>query len=426
MLVLEGRAFFRGGLEPLAVGIDEGRIVKVAKTLAGDDRRDYGDRLLLPGGVDMHVHFRDPGTTNAEDFFTGTMAAAIGGVTAVFDMPNTEPPVTSRSAFEDKLRSVRRRANVDFGLYGALRSPKDARTWASLRAPGKMYTAHSAGDLEVKDATTQGEILSAVAETGILAVVHAEDAAMIAARPATSLRGHDEARPSDAEASAIHALRDAAKRTVRPTRIHVAHVTSRAALAALAGSEFTTEATTHHLFLDRTMQLKAYGKVNPPLRPAEDREALWQALVDGRIDAVASDHAPRTAEEKERPFEQAPPGVPGVETMLPLLLRKVKAGDLSLARFVDVTASKPAKILGLDLGVLDVGRPANVIVVDPREVVAIRAKDLHSKCGWTPFENMDAVFPQAVYLRGELIAEGRATVAERQGRPVSSSVPPAS
>jgi len=240
MLVLEGRVFFRGVLEPLSIGVESGRIVRIAKTLVGDERRDYGDRLILPGGVDLHVHFREPGMTEAEDFSTGTTAAAIGGVTAVFDMPNTDPPVTNRSAYEDKMRAIRRKANVDFGLYGALRVPRDAKTFASLDAPGKMYMAHSAGDLEVTDAGTQREILAAVAESGTLAVVHAEDQAMIAAKPATSLRGHDQARPSEGEASAIRALHDAARSLAQPARVHIAHVTSRAALDACGATGFTT------------------------------------------------------------------------------------------------------------------------------------------------------------------------------------------
>ena len=420
MLVLEGRAFFRGRLEPLAVGIADGRITKIAKTLVGDEHRDYGDRLILPGGVDLHVHFREPGMTDAEDFFSGTMAAAIGGVTTVFDMPNTDPPVAGRSAYEDKLRLVRRKANVDFGLYGALRSPRDAKTLAALGAPGKLYMAHSSGNLEVTDAGAQRDILASVAESGTLAVVHAEDAARITAKPATTLKGHDESRPSAAEASAIRILRDAAVSLPRLPRVHIAHVTSRAALDASSGAGFTTEATPHHLFLDVAKPLKAFGKVNPPLRTSEEREALWRAITDGRIDVVASDHAPRTFDQKEVPFETALPGVPGVETMLPLLLRRVKAGDLALDRFVDLTAKRPAEIVGLDLGTVEVGRPASLLIVDPRDVSPVRAKDLHSKCGWTPFEGFEGVFPEAVYVRGVLASEGRSLVAERMGILVSS------
>jgi dihydroorotase len=172
--------------------------------------------------------------------------------------------------------------------------------------------------------------------------------------------------------------------------------------------------------LDVAKPLKAFGKVNPPLRTSEEREALWRAFTDGRIDVVASDHAPRTLNQKEVAFEAALPGVPGVETMLPLLLRRVKAGDLALGRFVDLTAKRPAEIVGLDLGTVEVGRPASLLVVDPRDVSPVRAKDLHSKCGWTPFEGFEGVFPEAVYVRGVLVAEARSLVAERMGRLLSS------
>src|SRR2546425_2655063 len=141
MLVIGGRAFSRGGLEPLALGIERGRIVRIAKTLAGEETRDYGERLLLPGAVDLHVHFREPGMTHKEDFATGTAAAAVGGVTTVLDMPNTAPPVTSPSAYGEKLALVRRRAHVNFGLYGAIRTADDVRAFAGLAPAGQLYQA---------------------------------------------------------------------------------------------------------------------------------------------------------------------------------------------------------------------------------------------------------------------------------------------
>jgi len=204
----------------------------------------------------------------------------------------------------------------------------------------------------------------------------------------------------------------------RRARIHVAHTTSPAALDALAATEFTAEVTPHHLFLDYAMSLKALGKVNPPLRAPSDRAALWRGFLDGRVATLASDHAPHTIEEKDAPFEAAPPGVPGVETLVPLLLRAVKRGDLSLERFVDAAATRPASLLGLEAGAIEVGHVADLIVVDPRAVTAIRGRDLHSKCGWTPFEGFEAIFPEATYVGGELAAEGRELVGERLGRPI--------
>jgi len=163
--------------------------------------------------------------------------------------------------------------------------------------------------------------------------------------------------------------------------------------------------------------------VNPPLRAAAERAELWKAFAGGRITTVASDHAPHTSEEKDLAFEEAPAGVPGVETMLPLLLRAVRRGDVGLDRVVDAAATRPASLLHLEVGAIEVGHFANLVVVDPRQISLIRAKDLHSKCGWTPFEGFEAVFPQATYVRGELAAEDRSLVGERLGRPMAIRSP---
>lgn len=422
MLVLEGRVFYRGRLERMALGIEDGRIVRVAKTLRGDDRRDYGDRLILPGGVDLHVHFREPGNPHKEDFSTGTAAAAAGGVTTVLDMPNTMPPVATRDAYEAKLRIARRKANVDFGLYALIRSAADVRRFSGLAPAGKLYMAESGSANAQTDPGAWRGIVTACAETGFPLVVHAEDPRKFREARANDLAGHDQARPPEAEASAIRALANAADACETPPRIHVTHIASRAALEAVAGTGFTTDATPHHALLHHGVALGPRGKVNPPLRAPEDRDALRMAMADGRIDAAASDHAPHTAEEKDVAFRDAPSGVPGVETMLPLLLRAVKAGDLSIERFVDLTATRPAEILGLEAPTLEVGRPATLLVVDTRSVAPVRSRELHSRCGWSPFEGAEAVFPHSVYLRGELAVEGRQLVAERSGRPIA---PPA-
>jgi len=417
MLVLEGRAFYRGRLEPLAVGIEHGRIHRVARVLEGDERKDYGDRLLLPGGVDLHVHLREPGMTEKEDFATGTAAAAVGGVTTVLDMPNTRPPVTSPDAYEAKMALVRRKANVDFGLLAAIRAPADVRRFLGLAPAGKLYMAPTTGDLHVEDkAEVRGIVAEAVA-AGLLLSVHAEAPSSFGKEEGETLPAHDHMRPPEAEAVAIRLLERAAAKAKGPPRIHIAHVSSAKGLEALP-PDFTAEVTPHHLLLEGTMPLQGRGKVNPPLRTAADRKALWAALADGRIPIVASDHAPHTEEEKDVPFREAPAGLPGVETMMPLLLRAVKREELSLERFVDATAKRPAERLGINAGEIEVGRLANLIVVDPRDVVRIKATALHSKCGWSPFEGMEAVFPQATYVRGELAAEARELAGERFGKPI--------
>jgi len=414
MLVIKGRVFYRGRLEPLSIGIDEGRIVAVRKILRGDEEVDHGDALVLPGCIDMHVHLREPGLTEKEDFASGTRSAALGGVTTVFDMPNTRPPVSTRPDLEEKAARVRGRAAVDYGLYAAPRSGSAVPRLLGADA-FKVYMAESTGSLQIGTEELE-EVLAASAEADRLVVVHAEDAGKFTTPSTRGLEGHHMARPKESEVSALQLL----SKVRGEARLHVAHVTCVEALDAIPDGA-TTEASPHHLLLDFRRDLKGFGKVNPPLRPPEDRDALWRAFVDGRIDVVASDHAPHTQEEKEGPFDEVPSGVPGVATAFPLLLRKVKAGALTLERLVRTMADRPAEILGLPKGLIEVGRDADLVVVDPRRTETVRAKRIRYKCGWTPFEGMDACFPQTVYLRGDAVVEHGETAAENLGRPITAA-----
>ncbi len=414
MRIIRGRVFYRGRIEPLDIGVDErGKIAAIRKVLEGDDVEDHGDLLILPGGVDLHVHLREPGLTEKEDFASGTRSAAIGGVTTVVDMPNTKPPVTSRDALRSKAARLTGRAAVDYGLYGAPRTPgavEDLRAATAF----KVYMAESTGGLQIEEEALRG-VLEAAAPLEKLTVAHAEDARLFAKDAPPNLAGHARARPKEAEVAAIRTL---AK--LHPGgRLHVAHVTCVEALDAVPAG-VTTEVTPHHLLLDFGKPLRGFGKVNPPLRSPEDRETLWNAFASGRIDVVATDHAPHTREEKEQPFDEAPSGLPGVATSLPLLLRKVKGETLTLERLIEAVATQPAAILGLPKGRIEVGDDADLVVVDARKVVKVTPRRVRYKCGWTPFEGMEAVFPQSVYLRGERIVEDGEPIAEGTGQPIAA------
>lgn len=413
MRIIRGRVFYRGRVEPLDLGVDEeGRIAAVRRDLPGDEVEDHGDALILPGCVDMHVHLRDPGLTEKEDFASGTRSAALGGVTTVVDMPNTRPPVTSRDALRAKWAHVRGRASVDYGLFAAPRSGEAASDLQEATA-FKVYMAESTGNLQI-DVDALGAVLRASSDVGRLVVAHAEDAARFRKDGPGTLAGHSEARPKESEVEAIRTLVDLRG----AARVHVAHVTCAEALAAVPEG-VTTEVTPHHLFLDTSRPLRAFGKVNPPLRQPADREALWDAFVAGRIDVVATDHAPHTREEKEEPFDEAPSGLPGVATSFPLLLRQVRAENLTLERLVETMASRPAEILGIPKGRIEVGADADLVVVDARRVAKINARRVRYKCGWTPFEGMEGVFPSTVYLHGERIVEDGEPITEGAGRPVA-------
>ena len=415
MRVISGRVFFRGRLEPLSIGIDEkGQIAAIKKVLRGDEQIDHGDALILPGCVDLHVHMRDPGLRGKEDFPSGTRSAAIGGVTTVADMPNTVPAVTTTTALDAKAAELQGRAAVDYALYAAPQSPEAVPRLTDAVA-FKVYMAESTGNLEVTVPRLE-EILRAAEAQTKLVVVHAEDPGKFTKQKARNLRGHDAARPKVAEETAIATV----ARIRGGARVHVAHVTCAEALNTVP-ARATCEVTPHHLFLDWSKPLGARGKVNPPLRSPADRDALWDAFRQGRIDVVASDHAPHTLDEKGEPFEEAPAGLPGVATMFPLLMRRIRAGDLDLPRLVSAMAVRPAEILGIAKGTIDVGRDGDLIVVDPRNIEAVTAKRVRYKCAWTPFEGMEGCFPRTVYLRGEAIVDDGETISEGQGRLIHAS-----
>jgi dihydroorotase len=200
--------------------------------------------------------------------------------------------------------------------------------------------------------------------------------------------------------------------------IHICHVSSKEGLDAMASLPFTKEVAPHHLLLDKRSKLESYGKVNPPLRDKEDREAMFDAFRSGRIDVLASDHAPHTIEEKEQEFSGAPSGMPGVETSLALMLALVKKDQIDLGMLIRAACERPAEIFGLNKGKIEVGRDADLIAVDSKNVVKIAARNLHSRCGWTPFENWEAMFPHSTFVRGvRIVAEG-GLVGERIGRDV--------
>jgi dihydroorotase len=413
MDVIEGKVLFQGRLQKACVGVEEGRIVSVKKALSGEDHYNFGDKLILPGAVDPHVHFRDPGLTNKEDFSTGSLSALFGGVTCVLDMPNTVPPVTDASALEDKRQRLVGRSWVDYGLFAGISPKTKVPNLASCQA-FKIFLGSSTQSVLIREEADLEMAMSAVAATGKMVSVHAEEDGMLARMDERSLRDHEECRPRQAEMRAVERL----LRYQDQTRINICHVSCLETLAMLKGSRMTYEAAPHHMFLDSSMELGAWGKVNPPLRRRADREAIFAAFCRGEVPMLATDHAPHAPDEKERGFGEAPSGVPGVETGFAMMLALVKKGHLPLEALIKAACATPARTFGLNKGEIAEGRDADLIVVDPHELTIIKGKKLHSKCGWTPFEGREAMFPQAVFLRGRLIMKDGSISGDRVGREV--------
>ena len=412
-LVIEGRAYIKGSISNWCIGIDDGKISEIGKNLRGDDHINFKDSIIFPGSIDPHVHFRDPGLTDKEDFSSGSLAAAFAGITCVLDMPNTVPPSISKASLLEKKEIVSRKSWIDYGLFAGCVPGSDLKSMAPHAVGFKLFMGSSTGKLLITEDADIQNILADANECEKVLSVHAEDEKLISKDPEKNLSDHAKNRPPDAEVAAINRLKGA------ECRVNICHVSSSPGLEALQDTSFTSEVTAHHLFFDKDSVGKGtYAKVNPPLRTREDRFALMKAFAEGKISMLGSDHAPHTIENKEQEFGYAPSGMPGVETSVPILLAMVKRGQFPLERFVNAVSEKPAEIFGFNKGFIELGKDADFMIVDPGRIEAIKVKNLHSKCGWSLFEGFDALFPQAVMLGGNLLIDEGSIVGDRAGKDV--------
>ncbi len=417
--VLAGRAYVAGRLQPVEIGIDdEGWIRRVARHVGADRRRDVGEAVILPSATDLHVHFREPGSGDAaENFASGTLQAAYGGVGTVADMPNTEPPITDPDRLRDKAARVPGRAHVDVLLYAALAPGVRVRSLARHAGAFKLYLSPTTGQPEATPFAATRGLLAAAAETGLFVSVHAEDPAHFRDAPAATVEGWNASRPALAERRAVAEVLSAAPPSLR---LHIAHVTQAEIVDDLRRTGHSFETTPHHLLLSHRHGPDARFKVNPPLRREAERRELLAAFDRGQVPCLASDHAPHSAEAKGRPFANAPSGMPGVETLLPLMLGRVREGALPFPTLVAAACERPARWAGLPQGRLAPGHRANLLVVDFRRTVTVHARALHAPCGWTAFEGFSAVFPREHYRDGQpLLVDG-----EYVGRPSGRVVRP--
>ena len=394
---------------------------------------DVTGHHLIPGGIDMHVHFREPGYTHKEDWGTGTQAAAMGGVTTVFEMPNTHPPTRSVTELRQK-QDCARKACVDFGLYGLL-AEDNIDEIPGLIAAGanafKCFMGNTFGNLPSPSTGAMLEGFEKVAPSGLRISLHAETASIMAWRQAKLEAAglndplhHIAARP---EVVAIEAVaRAAILAEWTGARIHVLHISSAGELRPLAeakarGVDVTGETCPCYLFLDSRDydRLGSVIRVNPPVREAKDSKAIWEALQTGVVDMIATDHAPHTPEEKQKDvIWQADCGFPGVETQMPLMLTEVAAGRMSLEHYVRISSANPARAFGMwpMKGRLAVGAHADIAVLDMTREEVVQAKRLHSRGKITPFEGRKTVgAPVHTIVRGAFVQRNRALVPDMAG-----------
>jgi len=418
-LVIEGKAFINNAFEQCCIGIENGIIIEIKKIIKGDNKLDFGNKLILPAGVDIHVHFRDPGMTNKEDFFTGSTAAAFGGVTCVFDMPNTIPQTTNVQTIADKINSAENKSLVDFGIYAGITNSNlnNIESLSKSSSGFKIYLGTSTNSLKFNKVNLR-EALQQISKTEKSVLFHAEDEEILTKNKGieNNLTDHLRVRPSVCEETSIKDILLASQRL--NLKIHICHLSSLEGLEILKSrsNNITCGVTPHHILLsvEKNIGSQTFYKVNPPLRSSFDKESLFNAVRNGIIDVIESDHAPHTKEEKDTEFNEAPSGLPGVETMFPLFLYLAKKEKISFQRVISLLCRRPAEILDIPKGKIEIGKDADFIVVDYKDETKIRADCLHSKCGWTPFEDWPAIFPSHVFIRGEKLIED-STIQVEQG-----------
>jgi len=412
------------------IAIAEGRIAAIGQIDAASAGNVIDARGLhiLPGVIDTQVHFREPGLEHKENLETGSRSAVLGGVTAVFEMPNTKPLTTSAEKLADKVSRARNRMFCDFAFYvgGTRENIDDIPMLEKLEGSAgiKVFMGSSTGDLLVDDESSLDRIIGRLSRR---AAFHSEDEARLIERMHVRRAGDASSHPEwrDEEAAIISTRRLVRLAEKHKRRVHVLHVSTAAEMEFLAAHKdwASVEVTPHHLTLvapDCYERLGTYAQMNPPVREGRHRDALWAAMAAGIVDVLGSDHAPHTREEKDHPYPQSHSGMTGVQTLVPIMLDHVNAGRLTLERFVDLTSHGPQRLFGIrGKGRIAVGYDADFTVVDMKREETITHAQVASRAGWTPYDGVRVKgWPVGTFVRGRRVMWEGEIGGEAHGAPV--------
>ena len=416
------------------IRVANGKITEIGTGLKVEDEVVFKARglTILPGMIDTQVHFREPGFPLKEDLATGSQAAVMGGVTAVFEMPNTKPPTVTKLDLLDKLDRARGRMFCNHAFYvGAT-----AENYSSLpeleTMPGcagvKIFMGSSTGNLLLDDADILYKVLQI---TKRRPAVHSEDDARLTERKkiaenSKDVKDHPVWRDEETALISTKRLVGFAEKLNR--RVHVLHVTSAEEMQFLREKKTwaSVETSPQHLFFsapDCYERLGTFAQMNPPIRSRRHQEAVWQAVLDGTVDVLGSDHAPHTIEEKKLPYPASPSGMPGVQTILPVMLDFVAKNRLPLSRVVELLSERPASLFGIKgKGKIEVGMDADLTVVDLGKSWTIENRNMKSRCGWTPFDGVKVTgYPAATIIGGQVVMRDGELIGRPIGRPLEFS-----
>ena len=430
LIIKNGSCFIEGKLQNVDIVISGGKIRSIGKAELNNHKvYDAKDKIVLPGVIDTQVHFREPGSTDAEDLESGSRAAVLGGVTSLFEMPNTNPPTANLVEFEKKLQAAKNRMHSNYAFYfGA--TPTNTNQLSQLKnvegcCGVKLFAGSSTGNLLVDK---EADIEKVISSSDRIVSIHSEDEDIIKLRKKFIKKGdvhsHPEWRNVECAMSSTRRVVKIAERYNK--KIHVLHVTTKEEVDFLAmhKKNVTFETTPQHLTLyapDCYDKLGTYAQMNPPLRGKEHYDRLWTAIKNNIVDVLGSDHAPHLKANKDKEYPNSPSGMPGVQTIFPVMIDHVNNGKLTLNQLINLMCENPCRIFGIkNKGFIKEGFDADLTIVDMKKEVIIKDEMIASKCGWTPFNNYKVKgFPVGTIVNGILVMSDGKILVESKGKPLS-------
>jgi len=429
LVIKNGSCYIEGKLTKVDLGLLGNKIKKIGKIELNSSKVfDATDKVVLPGIIDTQVHFREPGSTDAEDLESGSRAAVLGGITSLFEMPNTNPPTSNLVEFEKKLQLAKDRMHSNYAFYfGA--TPENIEQLSELKnlkgcCGVKLFAGSSTGKLLVDK---EADIEKVISNSDRVVSIHSEDEEILKIRKKFIKKGDVHSHPDWRNAEcAMSSTRRVVKIAERYNKkIHVLHVTTKEEVDFLAmhKKNVTFETTPQHLTLyapDCYDKLGTYVQMNPPLRTKEHYDRLWVAIKNNIVDVLGSDHAPHTKENKNKEYPNSPSGMPGVQTIFPVMINHVNKGKLSLEQLIKLMCENPCRIFGIkNKGYIKEEYDADLTIVDMNKEQVIKNEMIASKCGWTPFNNYKVKgFPIGTIVNGNLIMSEGKVVSKAQGQPM--------
>jgi dihydroorotase len=429
LIIKNGSCYINNKLVKTDIGLSGNKIKKIGKIELNSSRVfDATDKIVLPGIIDTQTHFREPGSTDVEDLESGSRAAVLGGVTSLFEMPNTNPPTSNLEEFNKKLKLAKNRMHSNYAFYfGA--TPENTDQLSKLKdvegcCGVKLFAGSSTGKLLVDK---EADIEKVISSSDRIVSIHSEDEEILKLRKKFIKKGdvhsHPEWRNTECAMSSTRRVVKIAERYNK--KIHVLHVTTKEEVDFLAmhKKNVTFETTPQHLTLyapDCYDKLGTYAQMNPPLRTKEHYDRLWVAIKNNIVDVLGSDHAPHSKENKDKEYPNTPSGMPGVQTIFPVMLNHVNNDKLTLEQLIKLMCENPCRIFGIkNKGYIKEGYDADLTIADMNKEVVIKNEMIASKCGWTPFNNYKVKgFPVGTIVNGNLVMSDGKLIEKSKGTPL--------